>query len=53
MCTQKQLFDEHGYTPEAMPPLLGGTYAGATFEDWMASQLAKRAASMAKVRVVE
>ena len=52
ICKQDELMSAHGYSPETLPPVLGGTCTSPTYEDWAKAQMAAREESKQKVKIV-
>ena len=50
-CKPEELMSKYGYSPDALPPLLGGTCTTPTYEDWAKAQLAAREVSKQTVRI--
>jgi hypothetical protein len=53
MCKIDALQTELGYTKEQLPPIFGGTYDGATFEDQIKEGLARRQDAIANFQLPE
>jgi len=49
ICRQDDLVGKYGYSPDSLPPLLGGTCAKPTYEEWARAQLAAREVSKQKI----
>ena len=52
ICKQDELMSAHGFSPETLPPVLGGTCTSPTYEDWAKAQMAAREESKQKVKIV-
>ena len=50
-CKQDDLVKKHGFAPESLPPLLGGTCTSPTYEEWARAQLEAREVSKQKVQI--
>ena len=51
VCKQDELVTKHGYSPDSLPPLLGGTCTKPTYEEWARGQLAARELAKQKVQI--